>query len=329
MASNAHEGLEHLLYEVKKIVVGQDHFLERVLVALLAGGHLLVEGVPGLAKTLTVATLARAMQGSFKRIQFTPDLVPADLIGTRVYNQKSGEFSTVLGPVFANLVLADEINRAPAKVQSALLEAMQERQVTIAGESHPVPKPFVVMATQNPIETEGTYPLPEAQVDRFMMKVLIGYPSQDEEFVIVQRVTGMAAVIGAVTTTEELLAMQAQARKLYIDPALVTYAVRLVAATRAPGKAGLPGHARFILYGASPRASIGLIEAGRALAYLRGRDYVLPADVVDVAADVLRHRVVPSYEALAEGVTADQLVRDIMRAIPAPEKVLERHAASA
>jgi MoxR-like ATPase len=316
MASGAHEGLEHLLYEVKKIVVGQDHFLERVLVALLAGGHLLVEGVPGLAKTLTVSTLARAMQGSFKRIQFTPDLVPADLIGTRVYNQKSGEFATVLGPVFANLVLADEINRAPAKVQSALLEVMQERQVTIAGESHPVPKPFVVMATQNPIETEGTYALPEAQVDRFMMKVLVGYPSEDEEFVIVQRVTGMA---------DELLAMQAEARKIYIDPALVTYAVRLVAATRAPAKAGLPGHARFILYGASPRATIGLIEAGRALAYLRGRDYALPADVVDVAADVLRHRVVPSYEALAEGVGADDLVRDIMRAVPAPEKVLERH----
>ncbi|MEP6830388.1 MAG: AAA family ATPase, partial [Rhizomicrobium sp.] len=265
------------------------------------------------------------MQGSFKRIQFTPDLVPADLIGTRVYNQKSGEFATVLGPVFANLVLADEINRAPAKVQSALLEVMQERQVTIAGESHPVPKPFVVMATQNPIETEGTYALPEAQVDRFMMKVLVGYPSEDEEFVIVQRVTGMATAIGAVTTTDELLAMQAQARKIYIDPALVTYAVRLVTATRDPGRAGLHGHSRLIQYGASPRATIGLIEAGRALAYLRGRDYALPADVVDVAADVLRHRVVPSYEALAEGISADDLVRDIMRAVPAPEKVLERH----
>ena len=243
MASGAHQGLEHLLYEVKKVVVGQDHFLERVLVALLANGHLLVEGVPGLAKTLTVSTLARAMQGSFKRIQFTPDLVPADLIGTRVYNQKSGEFATVLGPVFANLVLADEINRAPAKVQSALLEVMQERQVTIAGVSHPVPKPFVVMATQNPIETEGTYALPEAQVDRFMMKVLVGYPSEDEEFVIVQRVTGMMTAIGAVTTTDELLAMQAEARRIYIDPALVTYAVRLVAASRNPAKAGLQDHA--------------------------------------------------------------------------------------
>src|SRR5579872_5984861 len=257
--SSTHEGLEHLLYEVKKIVVGQDHFLERVLVALLAGGHLLVEGVPGLAKTLTVSTLARAMQGSFKRIQFTPDLVPADLIGTRVYNQKSGEFATVLGPVFANLVLADEINRAPAKVQSALLEVMQERQVTIAGESYPVPRPFVVMATQNPIETEGTYALPEAQVDRFMMKVLVGYPSEEEEFVIVHRVTGEAISIGAVATADELLAMQAQSRKTYVDPSLVTYAVKLVAATRAPEKAGLAGHGRFIQYGASPRATIGLI----------------------------------------------------------------------
>src|ERR1700759_1141273 len=323
--AGAHPGLEHLLYEVKKVVVGQDHFLERVLVALLAGGHLLVEGVPGLAKTLTVSTLARAMQGSFKRIQFTPDLVPADLIGTRIYNQRSGEFATVLGPVFANLVLADEINRAPAKVQSALLEVMQERQVTIAGESHPVPRPFVVMATQNPIETEGTYALPEAQVDRFMMKGLVGYPNEDEEFVIVQRVTGAPIDIGAVTNNDDLLEMQKQSRPVHVDPSLVTYAVKLVAATRDPRKAGLPNHGRFILYGASPRATIGMIEAGRALAFLRGRDYALPADVGDVAADVLRHRVVPSYEALAEGVTADDLVRELMKAVPAPEKVLERH----
>ena len=327
--NGAHPGLEKLLYEVKKIVVGQDIFLERVLVALLAGGHLLVEGVPGLAKTLTVSTLAKAMSGSFKRIQFTPDLVPADLIGTRVFNQKSGEFATVLGPVFANLVLADEINRAPAKVQSALLEVMQERQVTIAGESHPVPRPFVVMATQNPIETEGTYALPEAQVDRFMMKVMVGYPNEDEEFVIVQRVTGAAVAIGAVTSADELLAMQVESRKTYVDPSLVTYAVKLVAATRMPEKAGLRDLGRFILYGASPRASIGLIEAGRALAYLRGRDYVLPGDVTDIAPDVLRHRVVPSYEALAEGVTADNLLRDIMRAVPAPEKVLDSHARAA
>ncbi|HEX4023215.1 MAG TPA: AAA family ATPase [Steroidobacteraceae bacterium] len=318
--------MEHLLYEVKKVVVGQDHFLERVLVALLAGGHLLVEGVPGLAKTLTVNTLAKAMQGQFRRIQFTPDLVPADLVGTRIYSQKTGEFSTALGPVFANLLLADEINRAPAKVQSALLEVMQERQVTIAGETHRVPTPFVVIATQNPIETEGTYPLPEAQVDRFMMKVLVGYPSEAEEFVIVERVTGAAAAIGAVTTAEELLAAQRAARALYVDPALITYAVRLVAATRNPGRVGLKDLAPMMLYGASPRATIYLIEGGRALAYLRGRDYVLPEDVTDVALDVLRHRIVLSYEAMADNLDADQVLQRIMRCVPAPEKVLDSHA---
>jgi MoxR-like ATPase len=318
MNTSAHAGLEHLLYEVKKVVVGQDHFLERVLVALLAGGHLLVEGVPGLAKTLTVATLARAMQGSFKRIQFTPDLVPADLTGTRIFNQKSGEFVTMLGPVFANLVLADEINRAPAKVQSALLEVMQERQVTIAGESYAVPRPFIVMATQNPIEIEGTYALPEAQVDRFMMKIVIDYPSEEEEFVIVQRVTGMAIAVSPVTSTDALLEMQAAVRRLYVDPSLMIYAVKLVAATRAPDKCGLPDYGRFIQYGASPRASIAMIEAGRALAYMRGRDYVLPGDVVDVAADVLRHRLVPSYEALSEGLTSEQIVRRILHAVPPP-----------
>jgi MoxR-like ATPase len=316
--AGAHQGLEHLLYEVKKIVVGQDHFLERVLVALLAGGHLLVEGVPGLAKTLTVATLAKAFQGSFKRIQFTPDLVPADLTGTRIFNQKNSEFVTMLGPVFANLVLADEINRAPAKVQSALLEVMQERQVTIAGQTYPVPRPFVVMATQNPIEIEGTYALPEAQVDRFMMKVLVSYPSEEEEFVIVQRVTGEAVPVAPVTTIEALLEMQAAARRLYVDPSLMIYAVKLVAATRAPEKCGLPQYQRFIQYGASPRASIAMIEAGRALAFIRGRDYVLPADVVDVAADVLRHRLVPSYEALSEGMTSDGILSQIMRAVPPP-----------
>ncbi|HEX4273249.1 MAG TPA: MoxR family ATPase [Rhizomicrobium sp.] len=316
--SGAHQGLEHLLYEVKKVVVGQDHFLERVLVALLAGGHLLVEGVPGLAKTLTVSTLAKVMRGSFKRIQFTPDLVPADLTGTRIFNQQRGEFTTLLGPVFANLVLADEINRAPAKVQSALLEVMQERQVTIAGETWPVPRPFVVMATQNPIETEGTYALPEAQVDRFMMKILIGYPTEEEEFVIVQRVTGDPVPVGPVTSTDALLEMQAAVRKLYVDPSLMIYAVKVVAATRAPEKCGLPDYQRFIQFGASPRASISMIEAGRALAYIRGRDYVLPADVVDVAADVLRHRLVPSYEALSEGLTSDQIVSRILRAVPPP-----------
>jgi len=317
---------ERLLYEVKKIVVGQDHFLERVLVALLAGGHLLVEGVPGLAKTLTVNTLARAMRGKFRRIQFTPDLVPADLVGTRTYSQKTGEFSTSLGPVFANLLLADEINRAPAKVQSALLEVMQERQVTIAGETHPVPAPFVVIATQNPIETQGTYPLPEAQVDRFMMKVLVGYTSRDEEFAIVERVTGPAASVGAVTSAEELLAAQQVVRSLYVDPALISYAVRLVAATRAPESAGMTELRPMIQFGASPRASICLIECGRALAYLRGREYLLPEDVSDVALDVLRHRIVLSYEAMAENLDTDGVVKRLMRAVPAPEKVLESHA---
>lgn len=324
----AHQGLEHLLYEVKKVVVGQDHFLERVLVALLAGGHLLVEGVPGLAKTLSVSTLAKAMQGSFKRIQFTPDLVPADLTGTRIFNQRTGEFSTLLGPVFANLVLADEINRAPAKVQSALLEVMQERQVTIAGQTFAVPKPFVVMATQNPIEIEGTYALPEAQVDRFMMKILIGYPSEEEEIVIVQRVTGDPIAVGAVTSVDALLEMQQRVRKLYVDPSLMIYAVKVVAATRAPEKCGLSDYQRFIQFGASPRASIAMIEAGRALAFLRGRPYVLPADVLDVAADVLRHRLVPTYEALSEGLTADQIIRQILRAVPPPIVDTSRATAS-
>jgi MoxR-like ATPase len=315
--------MERVLYEVKKVVVGQDHFLERVLVALLAGGHLLVEGVPGLAKTLTVNTLAKTMRGQFRRIQFTPDLVPADLVGTRIYNQKSAEFSTSLGPVFANLLLADEINRAPAKVQSALLEVMQEHQVTIAGETHPVPSPFVVIATQNPIETEGTYPLPEAQVDRFMMKVLVGYPNETEEFVIVERVTGSAASVVAVTSADEILAAQRAARGLYVDPALIRYAVQLVAATRNPERVGLKDLAPMIQFGASPRATIYLIECGRALAYLRGRDYVLPEDVTDVALDVLRHRVVLSYEAMSENLSSDEIVLRLMRRVAAPAKVLE------
>src|SRR5437016_652861 len=248
--------MQRILYEVKKIVVGQDHFLERVLVAILAQGHLLVEGVPGLAKTLTVKTLARTIRGSFRRIQFTPDLVPADLVGTRIYNQKTGEFATSLGPVFTNLLLADEINRAPAKVQSALLEVMQERQVTIAGESHRVPEPFLVMATQNPIETEGTYPLPEAQVDRFMMKVLVGYPTEEEEFVIVDRVTGIPNDVVPMATTEQLSALQRECRSLYVDPSLKQYAVRLASATRDPDRYGVAALAKYLSFGASPRASI-------------------------------------------------------------------------
>jgi len=317
--------MERVLFEVKRVVVGQDHFLERVLVAILAQGHLLVEGVPGLAKTLTVNTLAKTVRGSFKRIQFTPDLLPADLIGTRMYNQKSGEFSTVLGPVFCNLLLADEINRAPAKVQSALLEVMQERQVTIAGESHRVPQPFLVMATQNPIETEGTYPLPEAQVDRFMMTVVVDYPSEAEEFVIAQRVTGPAVAVGAIASTEQLMALQARCRSLYVDPEIISYAVRLVAATRRPDQYGLPELARYITFGASPRATISLIEGGRALAFMRGRDYVLPEDVVDLVPDVLRHRLTLSYEALSDSVTADDLVMKILKAISAPDKPLTTH----
>src|SRR5687768_13802800 len=315
--------MERLLYEVKKVVVGQDHFLERVLVATLAQGHLLVEGVPGLAKTLTVKTLAAALRGSFRRIQFTPDLVPADLVGTRIYNQKSGDFSTSLGPVFTNLLLADEINRAPAKVQSALLEVMQERQVTIAGETHKVPDPFLVMATQNPIETEGTYPLPEAQVDRFMMKVLVDYPTDEEEYVIVERVTGPAVDVTPVATTEQLAALQHECRRVYVDPSLVQYAVKLVSATRNPERHGMKDMRRFITYGASPRASINLTEGARALALLRGRGYALPEDMVDLVPDVLRHRVVLSYEALSEGLTSDALVQKVMSKIPPPAKPLE------
>jgi MoxR-like ATPase len=317
--------MQRILYEVKRIVVGQDHFLERVLVAILAQGHLLVEGVPGLAKTLTVKTLARTIRGTFRRIQFTPDLVPADLVGTRIYNQKTGDFATSLGPVFTNLLLADEINRAPAKVQSALLEVMQEYQVTIAGQTHPVPQPFLVMATQNPIETEGTYPLPEAQVDRFMMKVLVGYPSEEEEFVIVERVTGVATAVAAVATTDQLSALQRECRTAYVDPSLIQYAVRLVSATRYPDRYGIPDLARYISYGASPRATIHLIEGARALAYLRGRDYVLPEDVTDLVPDVLRHRLVVTYEALSDSLSADELIRQIMQKIPAPEKPLDTH----
>ena len=316
------ELMEQILYEVKRVVVGQDRFLERVMVALLAGGHLLVEGVPGLAKTLTVKTLAGVLQGQFKRIQFTPDLVPADLIGTRIYNQRDGDFSTALGPVFTNLLLADEINRAPAKVQSALLEVMQERQVTIAGQTHFVPEPFLVMATQNPIETEGTYPLPEAQVDRFMMKVLVGYPTDEEEFVIAQRVTGPRIDVNPVASMEQLAALQRECRQVYVDPSLVQYAVKLVTATRAPAEVGLKDLAPMITCGASPRATIGLIEGAKALAMMRGRTYALPEDMSDLVPDVLRHRLVLSYEALSEGLAADQVVLRIMAKVPPPPKPL-------
>jgi MoxR-like ATPase len=321
--------MEQILYEVKRVVVGQDRFLERVMVAMLAQGHLLVEGVPGLAKTLTVKTLAAALRGSFKRIQFTPDLVPADLIGTRIFNPRTGEFSTSLGPVFAHLLLADEINRAPAKVQSALLEVMQERQVTIAGETHKVPEPFLVMATQNPIETEGTYPLPEAQVDRFMMKVLVDYPSEDEEFVIAERVTGPLTEVAGVASMSQLAELQQMSRQVYVDPSLMQYAVRLVSATRRPERFGLAELSKYVTFGASPRATIGLIEGARALAFMRGRNYALPEDMTVLVGDVLRHRLVLSYEALAEGTDADRIIERIVPRIPVPEKPLAPRAVAA
>ena len=317
--------MERVLYEVKKVIVGQDALLERLVVALLARGHLLVEGVPGLAKTMAIKTLAEAIGGEFKRIQFTPDLVPADLVGTRIYNQKTGEFNTALGPVFTNLLLADEINRAPAKVQSALLEVMQERQVTIGRETFRVPNPFLVLATQNPIETEGTYPLPEAQVDRFMLKVLVGYPSPTEEFVIVERMTGVLQAVQKVLSTDQLLDLQQAAARVYVDPALIEYAVRMVTATRQPGEHGLKDLERYIMFGASPRASINLILGARALAFVRGRDYALPQDVLDLAMDVMRHRMVLSYEALSDNVGADELLAKIIGRIPKPEVPLHEH----
>jgi MoxR-like ATPase len=315
--------MEKVLYEVKKVIVGHDHLLERILVAILSQGHLLVEGVPGLAKTLTIKTLAQAMSGSFKRIQFTPDLVPADLIGTRIYNQKTSEFSTSLGPVFTNLLLADEINRAPAKVQSALLEVMQEYQVTIAGQTYKVPEPFLVMATQNPIETEGTYPLPEAQVDRFMMKVIVDYPSPEDEYVIVERMTGQTIPVEPVVTAEQVVELRREVGKVYIDPSLMRYAVNLATATRQPDKFGIKDIAKYVMYGASPRASINMIIGARSLAFIRGRSYVLPEDVLDMALDVMRHRLVLSYDALSDSVSSDAILKRIIDYIPVPAKPLQ------
>jgi len=328
-AQNAPHPLEQALYEVKKTIVGQDELLERMFVALLARGHLLVEGVPGLAKTMAVKTLAQAMGGAFQRIQFTPDLVPADVIGTRIYNQREGAFEVSLGPVFANLVLADEINRAPAKVQSALLEVMQERQVTIGRTTYPAPDPFLVMATQNPIESEGTYPLPEAQVDRFMLKVLVGYPTPAEEFVVVERMTSTQQAIQRVLDPDQLRGYQQAADAVYVDPGVIQYAVRLANATRQPAAVGLPDLARYLSFGASPRASINLVLAAKALAFLRGRDYVLPVDARDLVRDVFRHRMVLSYEALADGVSPDDLLSGVLEAVPLPDIPLrERGGAS-
>ena len=323
MTASAMNPLEQVLFEVKRTIVGQDVLLERMAIGLLSGGHLLVEGVPGLAKTLAVKSLAAAIGGQFQRIQFTPDLVPADLTGTRVYRQHTGEFETSRGPVFTNLLLADEINRAPAKVQSALLEVMQERQVTIGRETFPVPSPFLVMATQNPIESEGTYPLPEAQVDRFMLKVVVRYPTMPEEHAIVERALHPGPGPQAILRPEDLIRMQRQVAQVYADPAIVDYAVRLVTATRAPGMVGLGDLDRYITYGASPRASIALLLGGRALAFLRGRDYVLPQDVAELTLEVLRHRIVLSYEALADDIDPDTVITGVLHAVRMPEVVLQ------
>jgi MoxR-like ATPase len=311
--------LEPTLYQVKKTIVGQDGLLERMLVALLARGHLLVEGVPGLAKTMAVKALAATVGGTFGRIQFTSDLVPADVLGTRVFNQREGEFQVALGPVFVNLLLADEINRAPAKVQSALLEVMQERQVTIGRETFPAPDPFLVMATQNPIESEGTYPLPEAQLDRFMFKVVVGYPSVTEEFVVVERVTSPQEKPQAVLDPEQLKAFQQAADSVYVDPQVIEYAVKLATATRDIGGAGHPDLARYVTFGASPRASINMVLGAKALAFIRGRDYALPSDVRELARDVLRHRIVLSYEALADDVSADDVLGPVVDRVSLPE----------
>ncbi|MFI1992282.1 AAA family ATPase [Actinoplanes sp. NPDC020271] len=311
--------IEKVLYEVKKTIVGQDILLERLIVALLARGHILVEGVPGLAKTLAVKSLAEAIGGDFHRVQFTPDLVPADIVGTRVYHQPSGEFQVQLGPVFTNLLLADEINRAPAKVQSALLETMQERQVTIGRETHKLPNPFLVMATQNPIESEGVYPLPEAQVDRFMMKVVIGYPTPTEEFVVVERALAPAAVIQRIIDPETLVTLQQAADQVYVDPSLIEFAVQLANASRDPARVGLTDLARYVTFGASPRSPISLVLAARALAYIRGREYVVPEDLSDLALDVMRHRMVLSYEALSDDVTADLILSKILANLSFPE----------
>ncbi len=310
--------VEEVLFEVRRLIVGQDRFLERLLVALLAGGHILVEGVPGLAKTAAVRALAQVVGGRFGRIQFTPDLVPADLVGSRVFNPNSGQFTTELGPVFCNLLLADEVNRAPAKVQSALLEVMQEHQVTIGKETHEVPQPFLVLATQNPIEADGTYPLPEAQMDRFMLKVLVSYPTQGEEAVIVQRIVGPPVELKPIVSIEQLREMQAQVANVYVDPAVIGYATTLVAATRNAAGMGLSEFAGAIAYGASPRASIHLVAAARALAFIRGRGYVLGHDVADVAPEVLRHRLVLSYDGIAGEVSTEDIVNLLLERYPAP-----------
>jgi MoxR-like ATPase len=314
-AREAHAALEGALFEVKRVIVGQEGMLERLLVALLAGGHVLLEGVPGLAKTLTIKTVADVLGGSFKRLQFTPDLVPADLVGTRIYRADTGGFDTELGPVFCNFLLADEINRAPAKVQSALLEVMQEHQVTIGHDTHRVPAPFLVLATQNPIESEGTYPLPEAQVDRFMFKLVVDYPATRDEVAVVERSLAGGVETRVMLSPAALARHQRAARSVYVDRRVMEYAVALTKATRAHGA---DTDRKWVEFGASPRGSINLVHAGRALALLRGRDYVLPTDVRDLARDVLRHRIVLTYEALAAGVDADRVLDDVLEQVAIP-----------
>ena len=324
----AQVAMEQALFEIRRVIAGQDAMLERVLVCLLAHGHLLIEGVPGLAKTLTIKTTAGVLGGSFARVQFTPDLVPSDLVGTRIYRPGDGVFETELGPVFCNFLLADEINRAPAKVQSALLEVMQERQVTIGHETFPVPDPFLVMATQNPIESEGTYPLPEAQVDRFMLKVVIGYPRHDEELTVVHRQLVDPPELQQALSLDELKSLQRAVFDVYVDPSLVSYAVDLATATRGPGAYELPDLAQYVSFGASPRGPISLVQAARALALIRGREYVLVEDLHALAKDALRHRLVLSYQALAEEVSPDAILDQVLAAVPAPQIDLARMTAA-
>jgi MoxR-like ATPase len=318
MRGEARDALQEALYEIKRVIVGQDAMLERLLVSLLAGGHVLLEGVPGLAKTLTVKTLAAVLGGSYSRIQFTPDLVPADLVGTRVWRPDTGGFDTELGPVFHNFLLADEINRAPAKVQSALLEVMQEQQVTIGGTTYGVPLPFIVMATQNPIESEGTYPLPEAQVDRFLMKILVDYPSVGEEAAVVGRSLQDPVEVRECLSLEDLRIHARTAQTVVVERETIGYAVALADATRHPANYGLDDLAGLIEFGASPRGPIGLVQAARVLALLRGRGHIAPEDIRDLAPDVLRHRVVLSYDALSDGVTVDELLERVLGAVPEP-----------
>ncbi|GIJ20051.1 AAA family ATPase [Micromonospora lutea] len=316
--------LDQTLFEVKRVIVGQDRLVERLLVALLADGHCLLEGVPGVAKTLAAQTLATVVGGSFSRIQFTPDLVPSDIVGTRIYRASKESFDVELGPVMANLVLADEINRAPAKVQSALLEAMAERQVSIGGRSHPVPEPFLVLATQNPIESEGVYQLPEAQRDRFLMRIVVGYPDAADELAILYRMSADRPRAHRVLDPERLREFQRQASQVFVHHAIAEYVVRLILATRDPGRFGVPEMAGLLAYGASPRATLGLVAAARAQALLRGRGYVLPDDVRELAVDVLAHRLVLSFDAVADGVSAEWVVHRLVESVPLPREATAR-----